>query len=202
MKIRNGFVSNSSSSSFVIAFDKKPTHSYDVLEVMFPRQKDGRIGKGVVAPFGDEDEAVDALSAATLVWDQIKGQKPLTKKQIAEEISSGYFEGYPQMSYSSQDDPTWQIGRDYHAQTGKNIHDENADPVWKKKYEDAREKYWEDHRKAVDEAAKALMEKEFPKFQGKKCYRVSFSDNDGSVFATLEHGDTFKSLPHVRISHH
>lgn len=199
MKTRNGFVSNSSSSSFVIAFDKKPEHSYDVLEAMFPRDKTGRTS-GVSGIYGEG--GVDALSAATLVWDQIEKQKPLTKSKIGEEIRSGYFEGYPQMGYSSQDDPSWQIQAEYHKQTGKNIHAEDADPEWKKRYEDARNKYWEDHRKAVDAAAKELLEKEYPKFKGKKCFRVSFSDNDGSIFATLEHGDTFRNIPHIRISHH
>jgi hypothetical protein len=65
MKTRSGFVSNSSSSSFVIAFSKKPCHSYEVLEEMFPLDKTGR-SKGVGNPYGEG--VVDALSAATLVW--------------------------------------------------------------------------------------------------------------------------------------
>ena len=42
MKIRNGFVSNSSSSSFIVAFPNKPTSEKDVLEYMF-NGKDGGI---------------------------------------------------------------------------------------------------------------------------------------------------------------
>jgi len=35
MKIRNGFVSNSSSSSFIVAFDRKPETINDVKEILF-----------------------------------------------------------------------------------------------------------------------------------------------------------------------
>lgn len=40
MKIRNGFVSNSSSSSFVVAFPKKPTSVLDVKEQLFGKGYD------------------------------------------------------------------------------------------------------------------------------------------------------------------
>ena len=49
MKIRNGFVSNSSSSSFVVAFPKKPKTAKDVLKYMF----DGKEG-GVGLEYYDE----------------------------------------------------------------------------------------------------------------------------------------------------
>ncbi len=36
MKIRNGFVSNSSSSSFVVAFPEKPKTEQELRDMMFP----------------------------------------------------------------------------------------------------------------------------------------------------------------------
>ena len=41
MKIRSGFVSNSSSSSFIVAFSKKPTTVNEVMTEMFPKDPDG-----------------------------------------------------------------------------------------------------------------------------------------------------------------
>lgn len=35
MKIRNGFVSNSSSSSFIVSFDKKPSSAEELREILF-----------------------------------------------------------------------------------------------------------------------------------------------------------------------
>ena len=201
MKIRSGFVSNSSSSSFVVAFDKKPTNSYEVLEVLFPLDPITGRGEGKVAnPYGEG--GVDALSAATIVWEQMKDQKPMTKKQILEEIRSGYFEGYPDRDFSVDDEPD-QMRKEYKEKTGKDINDEDADPEWKKKWNAAWKKRWDEENKKIDAAAKELLDREYSKkFKGKKCFRFSFSDNDGSVFATLEHGDTFNCLPFLRISHH
>lgn len=36
MKVRNGFVSNSSSSSFIVALDHKPIDANDLMSMMFP----------------------------------------------------------------------------------------------------------------------------------------------------------------------
>lgn len=196
MKIRNGFVSNSSSSSFIVAFQKSPKYQHEVEDTLFHSNI-----RGISSPYNDM--FVDCRTAAKLIWDQIKDQKPLTKSQIFEEITSGYFEGYPNTSYSSEDDPSWRISNEYTKLTKKSIHDEDANPKWKKKYNDAWKKYYDDRQTLIDLAAKELMEREYPmKFKGKKAYRVVFSDNDGNIFATLEHGNTFDAVPHIRVSHH
>ena len=39
MKIRNGFVSNSSSSSFVVAFDKKPETVEELKKLLFGEEE-------------------------------------------------------------------------------------------------------------------------------------------------------------------
>lgn len=163
---------------------------------MFPLDKDGH-GYGVHDPYGENH--VDSLSAAHLVWDQIKGHKPLSKAKILEAISSGYFEGYPEYVW---DGPDTVIAKEYKEKTGKDIQDEDADPAWKKKWNEAWKRKCEDFEQEVSDAAKALMEKEYPRLKDKKCYTVSFSDKHGDIFCTLEHGDTFKSIPFIKISHH
>ena len=35
-----------------------------------------------------------------------------------------------------------------------------------------------------------------------RCVYISFSDNDGSYMALMEHGDFWKLVPHVRLSEH
>jgi len=196
MKTRTGFVSNSSSSSFIVGFSKTPKHTYDVLEEMFPPEKDGT-ARGVINSYGDE--SVDALTAATLVWQQIKEQKPACKLRILEEIRSGWFEGKPDYPFNG---PSHDLAMEYRNRAGKSVHDKDADPEIKKKFEEFRKKEWEQYQENTHKAALVLLEKEFPKFKGKKVFVVSFSDNDGDVFSTLEHGDTFRHLPFIHISHH
>ncbi len=93
MKTRNGFVSNSSSSSFVVAFPKKPKSVEDVHKMMFDGE-DGRI-----QPY----DFVDGLSYSQIakrVWDDIK-KKPKDKwdhnkvpakiNDIKEEFANRYY---------------------------------------------------------------------------------------------------------------
>jgi hypothetical protein len=199
MKTRTGFVSNSSSSSFIVGFKKRPTTDYELRDVLFPAGKDGK-RQGPKVDYGSE-YVVDPTSASTIIFKDLEEQKkPLTQKQIREEIGSGYFEGYPQLDWSDRESD--RIRREYKAASGKDIYDKDADPQWFKKFQVAQDKEWADERAKVDAAAKEYWKKVNTQFKGLKCYRFSYSDNDGTVFSTLEHGDTFRSLPHIRISHH
>lgn len=95
MKTRNGFVSNSSSSSFVVSFPKKPTDFADVYEMMFSSKN------GKIQPY----DFVDGLTHAQVaerVWGDIKeligkkkdeyqkGYAPATLSDIAEIFSYRY----------------------------------------------------------------------------------------------------------------
>ena len=81
MKIRNGFVSNSSSSSFLLVFDTKPKCALDVLAHIWPDL--GHIGN----PY-DTFQCFPVTDAAEAVWNQIKDQKPCTKAKIIENFES------------------------------------------------------------------------------------------------------------------
>ena len=97
MKIRNGFVSNSSSSSFVVAFPKKPKSFDDVYEMMFYGKE------GSIQPFTSFSE-ISYKKIAMRVWDDIKSTDksknksdtysdmsvPATKEQIVYQFSNRY----------------------------------------------------------------------------------------------------------------
>ena len=87
MKIRSSFVTNSSSSSFIIAFDKKPESAEEMKELLFGSQEyffdpyyDGKY-------FNDRPEKYSALEVATVVFNDIKDQLPLSKKAIVSFVS-------------------------------------------------------------------------------------------------------------------
>jgi len=198
MKIRNGFISNSSSSSFIVAFDKKPTHAYELMEILFPENKNNE-QIGVNSPY--EAFSIDPMSASTIIWNQLENQNPLNKSEILEKINSGWFDGHPE--YDIYNKPELKhISDQYTKETGKNIFDKDADEKWVKKYNDASNKIREEYIKEVKNAAKKLFDTKWEIFKNKKCFLFTFSDNDGEIFSTLEHGDTFRNVPNIRISYH
>ena len=103
MKIRNGFVSNSSSSSFLVAFDKKPKNVLELHKAMFGT-------KSTTVQMFDYS-SYSSLEVAKTVWNSLEEQKPLTEKEIREEAGSGYFEGYPETDYT-QDTESHRIERE------------------------------------------------------------------------------------------
>ena len=86
MKIRTGFVSNSSSSSFVVAFGTKPKNKAELMTMMFP---DGGV---FIQAYNDR---VPVESVVDTVWNDMKDQKPMTFDEVVEEIASGWFSGKP-----------------------------------------------------------------------------------------------------------
>ena len=88
MKIRNGFVSNSSSSSFVVAFPKKPKNAKDVQEFMF-KGKEGGLS-------AYDYDGLSYAQVSSTVFDDIKrgNAKKATKKDIVE-IFNGRYHYYP-----------------------------------------------------------------------------------------------------------
>jgi hypothetical protein len=76
MKIRSGFISNSSASSFIVAFKIIPHSVDDILKLLFDNKKDDIFYK--VPEEGDHDEIVFTNEhAAVLIFEQIKSQAPL-----------------------------------------------------------------------------------------------------------------------------
>lgn len=185
MKIRTGFVSNSSSSSFVVAFDEIPESAYDLQELLF----------GDAREWECYDEKVPTKTLAQIVWRDIQGQLhklPYSLEDIAEDMHNLV---YWKMFYIEEEIP------------------ELPGCFTSKQY---RKHYWEEYKEKGPErdAARKEEERELSARQeeaarefleankGKVILRFDYSDNDGTVFSTLEHGGIFQNLPHKQISNH
>jgi len=79
MKVRNGFVSNSSSSSFIVAFEKRPNNSDEVEKLLYDISVRSHINTSVIAEKVYNDLSINSA----------------TLDEIADAISGGYFEGQP-----------------------------------------------------------------------------------------------------------
>lgn len=170
MKIRTGFVSNSSSSSFVVAFGTRPKNKAELMLMMFP---DGE----VLLQAYDDHVAVE--SVVNTVWNDMKDQKPMTFDEVVEEISSGWFSGKP----------------DYNDYVSR--HDDHLTP---KERNAERNAEWDAYEVASKAAANRLAQTFMGANAGSNFYRFSYGDDDGPYYATLEHGDIFRNLGHLQIS--
>jgi hypothetical protein len=179
MKKRIGFVSNSSSSSFVVAFPKKPKNIKELQEMMFGKQEwhysDG-YGKNTDIPTTD---------IAKAVFSEINNKKTASKKDVFESIRNGWFGYYinPELfpgHYLSQNSLklTW---------------DKDADKI---------KENWEKDDIKNDERAKNIANAFLAANKKKFIAVMSFSDNDGDFSSMLEHSDIFHRLEHIITSYH
>ena len=173
VKIRTGFVSNSSSSSFVVGFRRGslPKSVKEMRVLLFN-------GVDCVKPY---DHAISVSAAARRVFDDLDGQTPLTVNGIADELDSIYHDGIDDKVCMAL------FNKRYRWDT---LTDEERNTVWE-------QKSLEEVKMAADEAYKLVMRN-----PDRDWYKFDYGDEDGPFDSCMEHGEVFAALPHVRISHH
>jgi hypothetical protein len=177
MKIKYSFVTNSSSSSFIVLFDKK----IDTEDLLYLKEK------------------ILFIEKAECVFNGCLNQKPIlvneenykeAYKRVFQEITSGYFPGhvsaYDLKEYRKID----------FSEIAFNTNE------GKKKYHEIMDQLNEEADKINNKKAKELTDKFMEKAKDQWIYIFSYCDNDGEFFSEMEHGDTFRKFEHLQISHH
>jgi hypothetical protein len=163
MKIRAGFVSNSSSSSFVIALKEKPESAEELHDIMFPS------GPTFVSGYYD---AIPSVTAAASVYNNLT---ELDGRGLFEEFNNGYIPGY-EVEYPLI--------------------------LWDKTPKEERDRIYEEYRDKQNVETQRCVDEFKKRTPGCKYFIVEYSDNDGEFYSTMEHGDAFDNLEHVKVSHH
>jgi hypothetical protein len=176
MKIRNGFVSNSSSSSFIVSFPREPKSVEDVKNALFSNGTEY-----FYSPYGDNKYTVQQVSET--VWQDICGQTKNNMTAAAEELSYGSIDDYDAPDYD-----------DF-----RHIKDNNER---REAYDIAKEIYVKKKMKDFFNTRKNKLKKIDGKEFDEVVYIFEYSDNDGDYFNALEHGGLFDNLKHIRISKH
>ena len=179
MKIRNGFVSNSSSSSFIVIFPKIPKSAEDVKNILFTE------GQTIYnSPYDFDGYSLEQV--AETVWNDIKEQKVNDMK-----VASETMENVSHYDYS--DAPNY---KDFE-------HIEDLNERWEAE-NDARTIYAKKKLKEFFNIRKLKLKKLKGEDIGEDVcfYNFEYADNDGSYFSALEHGDLFRNLKHIKISNH
>ena len=185
MKIRTGFVSNSSSSNFIVAFPHKPKSIKETKEMLFGTQNVHHVsfygGKGCTE--------VDTQRIAESVYNDIKTKrKSEAKRSMVRSLTNGHFDWY--------EDAEMFPGRyDNHVEIFK---------LDINKKEDIKEMHrlWAEADKINKKRATAIVEFFMSMNQESWIATLGYADEDGYWGSILEHTGIFNRLEHIKTSCH
>lgn len=205
MKIRNGFVSNSSSSSFIVMFPKKPETVEELLGYMFPGASKKDIFEN---PWNWDDEIYTKGQIAKSIFAKIDSYS-FSVQDLKECFENGlyHYNDYPYNYFDNNGEIKQKLpGFQYDYYIDKYIgFDKKLLNRLKMKQENL---HWSNKmsREEYNDALEAIIETDVQKFMethgDKYIFICILSDNDGTYESILEHGEIFKNLEHIRISHH
>lgn len=177
MRIRSGFVSNSSSSSFIFVFDRKPKNAEDLKKIMFGNQK-------TVHYF---DYEFTTQHMAEIIFNSFR--KLALKKDIHNFFRRswmGKYNSFRTLSFAIMSRKREPVIDDFPPRICL------YDP-----FEYDFPAYNIAHAKYTDEIATKFR----AVYKGKKIYVAEY-DNGTPEGAILDYGKIFKKIPHLKISHH
>lgn len=201
MRTRTGFVSNSSSSSFIVGFSSKPRSVNEVQHLLF---KDA---KTIQDPW-DTKQSYNTRYIASLVFDDLK-RGAVTDQQITDEfglvtfrfgLDSDLFRSILKNPSNAND--VAQLMEHYDVYD--TIYEAWLDSRDEKDIREADlSAKMEAHNRQIRALEEKLLRNTFKNVIDMPfIYVFEYSNNDNKLTAFMEHGNIFKNIPHIVITKH
>jgi len=229
MKTRNGFVSNSSSSSFLLFLDRIPESIEDVKHLLFDSTQSEYINPYVWDDTIERDWPIEQVSEIVLAdIEEFLAYTEIEKSECIhadlQDIASDFsdkilkemetysnfldFWNTPQKEELDSSGWVWPKKKktreeltpyDLVFEEDQSYPQKGASQEEIDTYHAEQTVRWEKFYQLVATYVEKIVEK-LPK--NKQIVKLEYSDNDGTLRSAMEHGDLFKNVPHIRISHH
>lgn len=173
MKIKTDFVTNSSSSSFIVAFPKRVRTLHDVIDFIPTKYS--------------ETVRDDALQQKP----RLMSNSPRLLRWVSNELAKGYPMGTTECEADS-----WKFDKMVRKREGVSEEGYVENHVWRRIIYDESRLRRNSHNLQL---AKQFLET-IP--NGYHIYLFSYADDSGEYFSEMEHNDIFRKLPRIQISKH
>jgi hypothetical protein len=182
MKTRNGFVSNSSSSSFIVAFPRLPSSVEDMKRILFGNDE------VYSSPWTwDDPPRYSAMEVAERVYNDLlqylKEHTVNDEKEITETLSHGWYvvgDAGSRFGFETLKYPTAPEG-----ETPEQMHER-----------------WNKYSDELLRRSKIITERFLKTNKHRMTFVFHYSDQDGRFDSALEHGGLFDRLDHLVSSEH